>query len=376
VTITSSALLGGSSSGGGIDAQGSAKVSATKVAVRGVRGFGAGARSKAAVELDTSLVASTRPVSGVNYALVAYGGTLTARDTSVLDTKGTAVVVLGTGSKLTMERALVSDVGIVNAAPALGVGLLAENGGELTVSSSVVRRAASLGVIVKGGKATLTDSVVRDTAGLDDELSGFGLVVDEKGVASLERTTFLGNALSAMIVDGVGSSITGDHVAAAHTRVDSGKKAGRGLTAQNSGTADVAHAVFVDNAQVNVAVIQAAATIATSVLEGAGQAEPGSFGHGMFSALGTLTLDSVVVRGNPGVGLLYAASTGAVRHSWIENNAVGVHVQTGSTLRPGSPDEEPADEEVIVTEDTVFVDNATRVGSGELPLPEDLVLPK
>lgn len=84
---------------------------------------------------------------------------------------------------------------------------------------------------------------------------------------------------------------------------------------------------------------------------------------------------SVVVQGtalekSENIGLVVAAAAVTVEGSRIAGNHVGVHVQDGSSL--AERDKVPAPPEslrVAVSKDTVFEDNAIRVGSGLVPLP-------
>lgn len=64
-----------------------------------------------------------------------------------------------------------------------------------------------------------------------------------------------------------------------------------------------------------------------------------------------------------------AGSPALVRTSFVRSNAVGIHVQDAA-LREEADATEISPGEVIVTADTTFADNATKVGSGVLALPE------
>ncbi|HSO31066.1 MAG TPA: hypothetical protein VLT33_01085, partial [Labilithrix sp.] len=100
----------------------------------------------------------------------------------------------------------------------------------------------------------------------------------------------------------------------------------------------------------------------------------GEFGHGILALEGgTLALDDVTVRRCASVGLVFDASSGTVRASRVTDNAVGIYAQGGTELQQVEvvPDA-PVDGQVSVSADTVFAGNATRVGSGVIPVPAPL----
>ena len=96
----------------------------------------------------------------------------------------------------------------------------------------------------------------------------------------------------------------------------------------------------------------------------------GTYGHGLI-AVNDARLDatSCVVSGYWGVGLFYAQARGTVSESLVRSNGIGAHVQEGSRL--DESDDAPASpaRTLLISTSTHFVDNETRVGEGELPLP-------
>jgi hypothetical protein len=84
-------------------------------------------------------------------------------------------------------------------------------------------------------------------------------------------------------------------------------------------------------------------------------------------------LEGTSIFDNAAIGL--AASGGRARlvESTIARNAVGVHVQEGSFLKETEDATDLGVNEVRVSRGTRFVGNQTRVGSGEIPLPSNIL---
>jgi hypothetical protein len=70
------------------------------------------------------------------------------------------------------------------------------------------------------------------------------------------------------------------------------------------------------------------------------------------------------------IGAAFASSTATLADVLVQKNAVGIHIQGDSRLQtaPSAPNA-PDRDVVTVTDDSQFIDNATRVGSGTVPLP-------
>ena len=115
----------------------------------------------------------------------------------------------------------------------------------------------------------------------------------------------------------------------------------------------------------------ASASVRSSRIEDIALGDDDAFGHGLTAILGgSLVLDDVTVRRCAGVGLVFDGASGSVRASRVNDNAVGIFAQNGSTLiQVATVPEAPVEGQVAVSTDTVFTGNATRVGSGVIPVP-------
>lgn len=102
--------------------------------------------------------------------------------------------------------------------------------------------------------------------------------------------------------------------------------------------------------------------------------ESGTFGHGLFGEGARVRATNLDLSSNAAVGIGFDGGAGTVSRSIIAKNAVGAHAQNGVTLvqREGG---ELKDGEVAFTPDVLFLENGTRVGVGNIPVPspfEDL----
>lgn len=100
------------------------------------------------------------------------------------------------------------------------------------------------------------------------------------------------------------------------------------------------------------------------------------FGHGITvrnEARVVLTGTSIV--DNPGIGIAVDGGRALLGAGAIARNAVGIHVQGGSFLvEADDPDASSLGAgEVRIAASTRFASNATRIGSGVVPLPAPIL---
>jgi hypothetical protein len=98
------------------------------------------------------------------------------------------------------------------------------------------------------------------------------------------------------------------------------------------------------------------------------------FGEGAIADEGaSLTLDGSWLLGHPGIAVAVSAATATITRSLVARSTIGINVQAGTSLETGDvPPASPVALACFVTNDTRFVDDQTRVGSGLVPLPAPL----
>lgn len=347
------------------------RVDVSKSAVVGASGFALASRSKSTMTLADTFVTGTRPRNGVAYAIIAEQSAIDAKGTSVVDTVGAAVLVFD-GARGTFERTLLDRTKAAD--DSLGFGLLAEKASEVTFRSSAVRRAVSFGLGAKGAKITVENASVREMNEAGDAVSGIGLFATEGSTVTVNGFGVDGAALGGILAGGKGTRVTGAGVSIARTRTG-GATGGRGVGAQDGAVVDVERAYLVANAEASATCYDATLVLRRSRVARTQRAGE-TYGHGALGVRGRLDLDRVALSENPGAAVVFVDATGVVDKSLITQNGIGLSVGGASQLVVAETDpENPAPLEVLVSSDTSLVDNETRVGSGDLPVPPAPKLP-
>jgi hypothetical protein len=201
-----------------------------------------------------------------------------------------------------------------------------------------------------------------------------GVFVYSGGSAEIEDSAILEQLGIGAFVQGPGASVRLAGTLVADTATDPDGYFGRAAAAQDGGELHVERSALLGSLDVAVLVADGAssATFVDSTIAGTALGTFGVFGHGLVGQGGVrLELSGTTISGSVGVGLGLSASAAFVSKSFLSHNSVGVHVQDGSSLvEAAAPSEDPR--LVVVTPDTAFVDNVTRVGTGVLPLPSPL----
>jgi hypothetical protein len=238
LTVTNSVVRGTNAAGdlvgmGIVDSVG-ATLSLTNVAVAGTRDTGLGVDSLGTTATVTaSLFRDVVPFAGptVGYGLgtgvsVVFGGKLTLTDSTVASCTLVGVEVGSACDKNYPTdcggAATLSKVVVLSTQPDAkgeGVGLLGEDGGQITVDSSVFASNVEVGVVLTdpGTSATITGSIVRGTGVGTSTQFGYGLVVLDGATASLSGS-FVRDNLGVALAFG-GSSAGVDTTMVLHNQV-------------------------------------------------------------------------------------------------------------------------------------------------------------
>jgi hypothetical protein len=282
------------------------------------------------VSITRSVIGGTIPTPETGTAIgtalnAAYDAVMTIDESTIADTQGTGLYV-AEKAKLTMKKSVV--VRVTRTPDLASQGATALKGGTLALEDSAVVKVGGGAVGGwSGGIVTMTRSLVRDVGGDVAQMFTVG-----QGLSALQGSTI--EATDSAVVDALEL----------------------GAAASNAGSSMKLQGVVVTRT---------------------GAAPMPRFGHGVLSFdSATVTLARSIVERQVGVGLFFSSGGGIASGSLVKNNAVGVHAQEGSSLTEAdvAPDVASAPD-VVVTKDTRFLDNATRVGAGELPLPTPLADP-
>lgn len=255
--------------------------------------------------------------------------------------------------------------------PGNAAGALVGPGGRLTLRGGGFYDNSTTGLVVQdaAGTAALDHVVFAGTQLNNEGMFGRAIAAQTGGEATIDHCALVGNREIALFVDGAKVALTDTLIAG--TLADGVGEAGRAIGVQFGSSLDAARLTIEASREVAVHVIgpDASANI-SDALVGATvvQEATSSFGHGFVVDHGTLAITRSRVHDSAGIGLVFIGATGSVTATKIDHNLVGIHAQGGSSLV--SSDEPGVAGAVYVASDTRFVDNVTRVGSGEVPVPQ------
>lgn len=304
-------------------------------------------------------------------------------ESTIMKSRGTAILVGRTKGVASVVRSSIVDTMIDNRPTyETGNAVSIHDSGRLELKASTVADNVAAAVFVsKGGaSAKIEFSAIVGTRAEGQTAGGLGVGVGEAASAEVVDTVIHGSALVAMQASSKDAKLTVTRCLVADTRGSSNTSkrvpAGRGGTAVvaiRGASADVTSSTIVHSREIAVAAGDAGSrlSLTKTLVTGTFRNAAGEFGHGVMALAGTnVFVTRSIVESSAGVGVVFANGSGVVSRSVIYNNAIGIHAEQGSTLvesaeipqvlEPGA---------VVVTPDTRFEMNLTKVGSGEIPLP-------
>lgn len=405
-----------------------------RVTVTGSHDAGIMAEHGSDVNAHEVVVRDTKPAAdGVNgFGLEVITGAAAAfRASAVVANMAAGVSVIGAKSKMTLDSSLVADTS-ADALGDLGFGVDLETGATAEIHGSALVGNTEGGVYATdaGTRAAVARTVVTGTKAGKGKRHGRGLVVQAGATASLVQSALVGNRDIGVSARDAATTVTFDEtvirgtlpqdVDGRHGRAieaDQGAKMtvsrsslldnhsvaiagasssvidvrdswiadtladasaggpGRGVTVQAGATMSLLGVVVQRSTQVGLVVASnASLAVRSSIVEDTSAAADGTFGHGVVAYDGALlVVDDVTVTKSSGAALVFAAARGNVSNARITGNAVGIHVQDGSSIAEvAAVPAEPSENSVNVSADSKFDGNGSRVGSGALPLPAAL----
>lgn len=327
--------------------------------------------------LEGSIVTGTRAdtVADRGYGIaVESGANAELRSCALVDNTAAGLAAIDPGSRVTIARTAVLDTKPTGEGR-LGRGVSIESGASATITQSAIVKNLDIGISARGAGATATidETVVRETEPqASNGFHGRGVEAGSGAKIVLSRTSILQNRSVGVLAISQGSSAEVVDSWIADTTADGSPEGpGRAATAQGGASLSLTGVWAQRSTQIGV-LVAAGSTLAvkSSIVDSTSTSEE-VFGHGIFAFDGSLaTMTDDVVRDNRGVGVFFAGSRGTMRSTHVLSNAVGIHVQDGSTLSEAEtvPDD-PPEGSVVVSSDSEFTGNGSRVGSGALPLP-------
>jgi hypothetical protein len=338
--------------------------------------------------LTRTVIQDTKPRAdgkGGGAVRVFQGARLAITESAILDSTGIAVLALrrepATPPQVTISRSVIArTVPSAETGTAIGTAVNAAYDAVVTLDETTIADSQGLGLYAaEKAKLTLTKSVVVRVTRTPDLYS--------QGASALRGATLDLSDSAVVKVGGSGvGGWSGGHVTMTRSLVrDIGGDVaqtftlGQGLSALEASTIDATDSAIVDALELGVTASKAGSAVRLEgvLITRTDAAPTARFGHGMLAMdSATIALARSIVERQAGVGLFYASGGGFASGSLVRNNAIGVHAQEGSSIAEAdtAPDPVPA-QAVVVTRDTRFIGNTTRVGAGVLPLPAPLADP-
>ncbi|MFN7130809.1 MAG: right-handed parallel beta-helix repeat-containing protein, partial [Myxococcales bacterium] len=358
-----------------------ARVEVSNTAIVGA-GLGAvvGDGPATSLQVERSLARDTVPsVDPFSAGIFLECARATLRDTTVIGSTSTGLLVTGPG-EADVEGSIVRET--VPGDPRFAsAGIEARGGATLRLNRSAIVANEGYGLFIgdedapgQRTRAFVRDASIRYGRSVPRFAQGaLGIVAKGGSQLEIDRTLVIDTQAIAVAVFGALTQATIRHSHVLRTHPGFERRLGVGIALADSSSLSLEDSVISDSEMINLYLGGGVASVARSLLSNArAQNTAILYGYGIqLNAGARLELTDSELRGNEGVALIAAGGTAAVRRSVIARNATALHAQNGSVLRESSTDEPPAEREILIGTDTLLLGNATRLGTGELPLPPE-----
>ncbi|MHB8875496.1 MAG: right-handed parallel beta-helix repeat-containing protein [Myxococcaceae bacterium] len=349
----------------------------------GLNAVGAGSTLRA----TSTLVRGTQPVGNPPFGGLGAGaeqGAFAVIEASALLDNASSALAATTQAEVVVRGS------VLRGGATAKNGVVASNGAVVTLVGSVIAGSYEGGVIVLGpdapastspvaARVSLTRCLVRDSRVNLAGQGGWGVAALGGAQLELHDSGLLRNISTALSAIGVGTHVLLERTVLAETRTDGTGHFGVGLNLSDGATAAVHESALVENRVAGVNLEDGSPnrlTLVDSVIA-ATHRNGELYGHGIvIGSGGAADIRGTAIGASEAIGLAVSGGAATLRRSILMDNPVALHVQSGTTLEEveATPDT-PADGKLLVSTDTVLLRNATRVGSGSVPLPAPIPRP-
>ena len=307
------------------------------------------------------------------YGINGQGGDATITDSAFLDNQDTGVRAYKNGT-FTVERTVIR--GTKAGDRGFGVGMAISTASTMTASKLTITGTHGAGIVCESSKATITDTVVRAQVPAPDGDFGDGVYAFNGSAFSLQRVAIIDNARAGADLFDAKTEVTFDHVFISGTKPLPKGDMGLGIALAFGAHAKIDSSVIANHRHTGIYVFEGGTLdlTKTAIRDTALQGMAPELGHGLLATDSKrIVVTGCEIRKSASIGVAFANSSASISQSVISDNAVGIHVQDGSTLNQvDTPSSAPANLAVDVSADTKFENNVTRIGSGTVPLPAPL----
>ncbi len=358
----------------GLAIEGDAQVVVSGSAFIGNQGRAISVRTGALTLTQSSLQDTLpRPNGQTGFGLsVSLGGRVDITSSAITRNQSLGLSVANAGSRLTLTDSVVTQT---KASTFGEMGIEASEGTSVTLTRTAVVDNASVGLSVFGGEASLRSSFVGGTrANINNTATGLNL----QNGARLDAVdcAIVANDSAGVLIIEPNPGLARQHTLARSLVMDTIPQAdggpGRGVSVQG-GRIVLEGSAIVGNTEVAVFLRHPGAEVVAndSVLMNTAIDLTGVFGFGVVARDGARWRSTNTdIRGNGAVGLAFSNASGSLERGLVSDQPIALAVQDGSTLVAVEAVSPVPDAGVFeVSSATVFSNNGTKVGAGNLPLP-------
>lgn len=351
------------------------------------------ARGATTVTLTGSVIQGSKPQANGDFGMGLWtdqGAKVTVSKTAIVDNAYYGMAALDPKTELHATSTLVRGTKR-DPKDQLGRGINVEDAAAVTLEDVSLVGNGDESLFARGGvkgkgrsHVTASRLIVRDTVSRKDGSKGDGIAIQGGALFELDGAAVVRARRAGIILndllgpDGLPSEATVTHTIVRETQAAGdaqGKAPGialEGVGIATGGKLTLAASAVLGNVEFGVVFggKNSAGSVESSLVASTNPSAMGEFGHGIVGVDGTsLLVKNTTILGNR-IGAAFAASAATLTGVVVRKNAVGIHVQGGSQLQTAAtPPDAPTPDVIVVTDDSQFIDNETRVGSGDVPLP-------
>ncbi len=356
--------------GRGVDVEGGATVELVSAAVEQNADVGVFAEG-ANIIVDGSIVRTTATGASGKEGRGVYGklgSAITVQRSSITDNHTMGIFASGARTKLVVAESFVART-LPDGAKLFGRGVTVLDKAEASLTKVRIAENVDTGLESDGATVTASQVVIEDTKSTPQKDYGTGAFAKRGGTLGLVSSVVVGNRSAGVTV--VGASMTLDGSAVLSTLSDAAGRYGMGAVVASGAHLELRSSTVDDARFVGVFALEETSSVklTRSLVRNVREQERDEpFGHAIVSmANARVDLAESVIQKSVGAGLIASSSSGSVRASILREHSVGLAAIDGTTLSLTT--REPEGLELVVSDDTRFENNGTRIGTGPIPLP-------
>ena len=316
---------------------------------------------------------------------VADGARMDVEDSMVSECPETQVIVEGPGSVLHAER-LTLRTDVPEGEPQHGMGVVATEGGRVELGSSAVVETRIFGLLVQLEAEIVADaSLVAMTMSaigandFGDQPYGLAAAVLPGAHLTLTSSSLVHNRSMGVFVRGEGASASLTGTLVDDTLPGDDGAFGRGINVQDGARLDVISSAVLRSHDTGIIAFGSQFVLTDSVVAATARGSSPEWGDkiaiDVAVAVGShLEANGSTLSASPDIGLIVSASSAFMSGGFLANNSIALHVQDGSVLvEQDAPSPDPLT--VVISSQTRFLANQTRLGTGVVPMPTPMGAP-